>query len=148
MILDELLKFSDAQTVTGGTPVAGTNHIETGAVRRNLGTGRPLYLIVNVITAAAGDGADTFTFSLVGDTVAPIDGSSVVLASKTITGVANVAAGTHIVIPFPPNATDFALLGTYYTTTADAVLTVDAYLTDDAGYDRTTYPDATEGVTV
>jgi len=148
MILDELLKFSDGQTVTGGSAVAGTNHIETGAVRRNLGTGRPLYLVISIITAAAGDGSDTFDFSLVGDTVAPIDGSSVIIATKRITGVANVAAGTLIVIPFPPNATDFALIGTYYTTTADAVLTLDAYLTDDAGYDHKAYPDATEGVTV
>ena len=149
MIIDKLAEFASGQTVTGGTTTVATSDIDL-SVARNIGSGRPLYVVIVVTATANGDSSDTFTFTLVGDTVLPIDGSSIAIAATaTITGVANIPAGTKLVIPVPPGAlAAYRYLGLLYAVTADAVLTVTAFLTDDPSYDHAVYADATEGVTV
>ena len=150
MIIDTLAQFDDSATVTGGTTTVALHDIDTG-VARNIGTGTPLYVVIVVeAVVSGGDSSDTFTFTLVGDTALPIDGSSVAIAATaTITGIANIPAGTKLVIPVPPGAVAaYRYLGLRYAVTADAVLTVTAFLTDDQSYDHAVYADATEGVTV
>lgn len=149
MIIDTLAQFADSQTVTGGATTVASFDIDTSTLTRNLGTGKPLYVVIHVEGTSGGDGADTFQFSLVDDSVLPIDGASIVKASTaTITGVANIPAGTILVIPVPPNMAFQRYLGLTYAVTATAVLTVTAHLTDTPPPDRTAYADATEGVTV
>jgi hypothetical protein len=149
MIIDSLAEFANSQTVTGGSTTVATSDIDLG-VARNIGSGKPLYVNIVIESATAGDGSDTFAFTLVGDTALPIDGSSVAIAAyPTITGVANVAAGTKLCIPVPPGTVAaYRYLGLRYATTADAVLVVSAWLSDTPIPDHQTYADATDGVTV
>jgi len=149
MIIDKLAEFASGQTVTGGTTTVATSDIDTG-VARNIGSGTQLYVVIVVTAASGGDSSDTFTFTLVGDTALPIDGSSVnIAATATITGVANIPAGTKLVIPVPQGTVAaYRYLGLKYAVTADAILTVTAFLTDDQSYDHAVYADNTEGVTV
>jgi hypothetical protein len=149
MIQDKLAMLDDGATITGGTTVGSVDVVDASAVVRNLGTGRPLYLVIAVTAVSGGDGSDTFTFALVDNndadsTTSPRD----VAVSATITGVANIPAGTKIVIPVPPGFAFQRYIGVRYAVTSDAVLTVDAFLTDDQTYDHAVYPDNTEGVTV
>jgi hypothetical protein len=149
MIIDTLAQFADSQVVTGGSTTVATSDIDTSTLSRNLGTGKPLFVVISIEAVSGGDGSDTFVFTLVDDSVLPIDGSSVAkAATATITGVANIPAGTILVIPVPPNMAFQRYLGLRYAVTADAVLTVTAHLTSEAPPDRAVYPDATEGVTV
>lgn len=142
MLIDKLLSFAESQTVTGGTTTIAANDIDT-QVARNLGDGEPLYCVVVIRSTSGGDGADTFTFTLVDDTELPIDGSSrAVASSPQITGIANIPAGTVIVIPVPPRAALSRYLGLRYAVTADAVLVVDAFLTSQAPFSHRAYPDA------
>lgn len=139
MIIDKLLSFAEDQTVTGGTTTIATNDIDT-QVARSLGNGTPLYLVVVIKGVANGDSGDTFSFTLVDDTELPIDQSSRAIASSpTITGVANIPAGTVIVVPVPPRVALSRYLGLRYAVTADAVLTVDAFLTDQPPFDSRQY---------
>lgn len=139
MIIDKLLSFAEDQTVTGGTTTIATNDIDT-QVARNLGDGTPLYLVVVIKGVSGGDGADTFAFTLVDDTELPIDGSSrAIAASPTITGVTNIPAGTVIVVPVPQRVALSRYLGLRYAVTADAVLTVDAFLTDQPVFSHRVY---------
>lgn len=143
MIIDTLAQFADSQTVTGGSTTVATSDIDLGANARNIGSGRPLYVVIVVEAVSGGDGSDTFTFTLVDDSALPIDGSSVAkAASETITGVANIPAGTKIVIPVPPGMSFQRYIGLRYAVTADAILTVSAFITDDQSYDHAVYADA------
>jgi hypothetical protein len=94
MIHDKLAMLDDGATITGGTTVGSVDVVDASAVVRNLGTGRPLYLVIAVTAVSGGDGSDTFTFALVDNndadsTTSPRD----VAVSATITGVANIPAG-------------------------------------------------------
>jgi hypothetical protein len=158
MIIDKLLSFADGQAVTGGTTTEATDNVDLaalgaasaglGALARAIGSGRPLYLVTFQTLASGGDASDTYAVQLVTDTALPTDGSSIVVAaSPTITGVANVPA--KIVVPVPAGVKVSRYLGVRYTpVTANAVWTVDAFLTDDPSYDHSVYAAGDEGVTV
>lgn len=65
MILDALLKFSDAQAVTAAA--ASDNVIDLGAVR-DIGTGEDLYIVVNCEVAMTDSGSDsTLVVAVEGD---------------------------------------------------------------------------------
>lgn len=141
MILDSLLMFADSQTVTGGTTTKSSNVIDVGTVARKLGTGHQLFLVIKVISKSGGDSSDTFTFSLVTDDNSSITTGAVVAASRTITGIANITAGMQIVVPIPPGVAFERYIEVLYAVTADAVLVVDAYLTDQEPPEFTAYAD-------
>lgn len=145
MIIDKLAAFADGQTVTGGTTTQATDVVDLGATGRKIGNGRPLYLVVVVLSKSNGDGADTFRFDLIDDddiSNGVMQSPRVVASTPTITGVANIAVGQKFVIPVPPGVALQRYVSAGYSVTADAVLTVDAFLTDDPTYAHDAYPDS------
>jgi len=66
MILDAQLQFSDSQAITAAA--GSTNTIDLGVVGgRDIGTGSPLYVVINVEVALSGAG-EALTVALEGDT--------------------------------------------------------------------------------
>lgn len=142
MIIDTLSQVDVNATVTGGTTVLSVSAVDISVIDRALGTGRPLYLVFHIINNTGGDGADTMRFDIVESANADLSSSSIVASSKTITGVANLPAGSRVVVAFPPG---FVVTGRYvgagYAVTATAVLTVTAHITDTPPSDTTVYND-------
>jgi hypothetical protein len=94
MIIDDFLEFADAVSVAAaaGTALIG-DVIDTSAVHRDLGNGKPVWFVVTVDTEIVAASAGTVKIQLVSDAQAAIavDGSaSVHLDSGTF--VTNVAA--------------------------------------------------------
>lgn len=145
MIIDKLGSFDDGSTVTGGSTTASADYLDLGVSvpGRKLGVGRPLWLVIAVTGVAGGDGTDTFTFTLQTDDNTSFSSPTTLATSVTITGVANIPAGTRIVIPVPQNAVFERYVRVGYAVTADAVLTVDSFLTDQELPDHTAYRDGT-----
>lgn len=145
MIIDKLLSFDDGATVTGGTTTASVDHLDLGASvpGRNIGSGRPVWLVIQVINNTGGDGSDTMQFSLQTDDNASFSSPTTVAQSPVITGVANLPAGSRVVVPVPVGAVFERYVRVGYAVTATAVLTVDAFLTDQEPYDHTIYQDGT-----
>ncbi|MFO7306756.1 MAG: hypothetical protein C0P74_014695 [Gammaproteobacteria bacterium] len=139
-IIDKLLSFDDGSTVTGGTTTTSVDHVDLGKDGLAIGSGRPLYAVFHITAKSGGDAADTFTFSIVTDTSSTFATKRTVAASPQITGIANVPS--RIVLPIPPGYAFSRYVRAEYAVTADAVLTVDAFLTDQEPYDHTAYPDA------
>lgn len=140
-IIDKLLSFDDGSTVTGGSTTTSADHVDLGKNGLVLGSGRPLFAVFHITAKSGGDGADTFTFSIATDTSSAFNvAKRTVAASPQITGIANVPA--RIVVPIPPGYAFSRYVRAEYAVTADAVLTVDAFLTDQEPYDHTAYPDA------
>lgn len=54
MILDNENQFSRAQAVTGAATTASTDLIDLSVLRPNLGSGKDLYVVVNIDVAAGG----------------------------------------------------------------------------------------------
>ncbi|MGE0367051.1 MAG: Bbp16 family capsid cement protein [Phycisphaerales bacterium] len=142
MIFDKLMAFADSQTVTGGSTTASTDYANLGSAARKLGSGRPLWAVVKIINKSGGDGSDTFTFSVQTDDNTSFSTPTTIAASPTVTGIANIAVGQQIVIPIPIGVAFEQYVRIGYAVTADAVLTVDAFITDQEPYDHTIYPDA------
>lgn len=145
MIIDKLLSFDTNATVTGGTTVASVDYADLGASTpgRKLGSGRPLWLVIAIKNNTGGDGADTLQFSLQTDDNTGFASPTTVAQSPVVTGVANLPAGSRVVIPVPPGVAFERYVRVGYAVTATAVLTVDAFLTDQEVPDITAYADAT-----
>lgn len=145
MIIDKLLSFDDGATVTGGTTTASVDYVNLGTSTpgRKLGSGRPLYLVISVINNTGGDGSDTMQFSLQTDDNTSFSTPAVVAQSPVITGVANLPAGSRVVVPVPPGVAFEQYVRVGYAVTATAVLTVDSFLTDQEVPDHTAYKDGT-----
>lgn len=82
MIMDELLEFADAVSVAAaaGTALIG-DVIDLGSVHRDIGNGRPIYLVITTDTEIiTGGAAGTIKFQLASDAQAAIatDGSATV----------------------------------------------------------------------
>lgn len=82
MIMDDRLEFADAVSVAAvaGTALIG-DVIDSGSVARDLGSGRPLFLVITTDTEiVTGAAAGTVKFQLVSDAQAAIatDGSATV----------------------------------------------------------------------
>jgi hypothetical protein len=111
MILDERNEFADAVSVANAaaTILVG-DVIDTAAVVRDLGTGEPLYLVINVDTSIiTGGAAGTIQFQLASDAQAAIatDGSATVhFASKLFVTDDDAlneldAGATAVIVPLP-----------------------------------------------
>ena len=71
MYVDANLRFSNAQAITAAA--RSTNQYNQGMANRDLGTGKPLFLVTVVTTAFADSGSNsTLTVSLGGDTTSTI----------------------------------------------------------------------------
>lgn len=99
MIMDAELRFSNAQDVTAAAN--SSNLVDMGSVR-NIGEGKPLFLVSVVTTAFTDAGSNsTITVSLEGDTTSTItpDATEAVLSIPAL-----AAAGDTFIAPLRPGA--------------------------------------------
>lgn len=142
MILDSLLKFSDAQALTATADA--TNVIDLGN-DRDIGKGEPMALVVTVgVAADFTTGDETYQFQLETDDNAAFS-SATVIGDVTV-AAANLAAGDKVVIPLGHSnerylQARYVLGGTTPSVTVDAFLQplsmVDASATYASGYSIT-----------
>ena len=142
MILDSLLKFSDAQALTATAD--STNVIDLGN-DRDIGKGEPMALVVTVgVAADFTTGDETYQFQLETDDNAAFSSATVV--GDVTVAAANLAAGDKVVIPLGQTnerylQARYVLGGTSPSVTVDAYLQplsmVDASATYASGYSIT-----------
>lgn len=132
MIHDSLLQLSDAQAVTSADAYS-TNTIDLGSTTpvREIGSGEPMALLVNVTVAAAGDGTpasftDTFDFMVVQSDNANLSSHDVVI-QRRVPG-AQLTAGALVIVPIPPGRPTKRYLGARYELGTDDTITVDAWI--------------------
>ena len=138
MILDERTEFCDATALnTGG---AGSyllgDVIDLGSIGRDIGSGQPLFLVIQVDTAATSGGSATGNFTLASDAQAAIatDGSATVHATTGAIAVAALTAGRTFCIPIPLEGNTYERYLGILQTTAVAAFTagkINAFLTLD-----------------
>lgn len=128
MILDSQLQFSDAQAVTAAA--ASTNVLDLG-VARDIGSGKPLYVCLNV-DVALDDAGDDSELAVTLETDDNSDFTSATELMALFTLAANAPAGTKKVAVLPPGLDYERYLRLKYTP-ADGDLSagsVTAFLTD------------------
>jgi hypothetical protein len=134
MILDERTEFCDAVALnTGG---AGSyllgDVIDLGVAGRDLGNSSPLYLVIQVDTAATSGGSATGTFNLVTDDNASLSSPAVLVSSKAW-AVADMTAGkTLLEVQLPMEGTAYERYLGIQQTTGTAAFTagkINAFLT-------------------
>lgn len=103
MIIDSTLEMMDAVALNTG--VAGTYLIGSQidlSVARDIGNGKPAYLVITVDTAATSGGAATLQLILASDDSAAISTTTATEHWKSDEiPVASLTAGKHWVIPLP-----------------------------------------------
>lgn len=99
MIIDRLLNVSTAQAVTV-TAVSEDSIDLTNA--RDIGSGEPLALTVQVTTTATADGAATLTINAISADDAALTSNVVVHASTGAIGKATLVAGYRVTLGIPP----------------------------------------------
>ena len=127
-ILDNKLKFSDQQAITAAA--ASTNVLDMGAAR-DLGTGTPLYVCLNV-DETFDDTGDNTTYEVKLQTDDDEAFGSATDAQVLFTLAANLAAGSKKCMPLAPGLVNERYLRLYFTpTNGDASAgKVTAFLTD------------------
>jgi hypothetical protein len=134
MILDAQAKFSDPQTVTTGTDtgLVSEHTLDLGLAGRDIGTGKPLYVVATVTTAFTSAGSDDpLAVKLITDGDAALGSPTVLQTLFTFPAVS--AAGTQLVGVIAPGHTYERYIGLQYISTGDGALTagaVEAYLTE------------------
>lgn len=150
MFMDDNLEFADATSV--GTPNNTTVNvgdiIDTSSVSRDIGSGKPLYLVVTIDTLVTSGGSATVAFLLVSDatTTIAVDGTATKHIETDAIAVASLVAGYKFVVPLPSsNPTYERYLAFQVKETSGNALTagnVNAYLTLDTQGPWASYPDA------
>lgn len=139
MYVDAQLLFSDAQAVTAAA--ASTNIVDLAATRREVGVGKPLYVVVGCVVAMTDAGSDsTLAVTLESDDAAAF--SSATTRQTIGTFPATSAAGTRFVVPLVVDTITERYIRLYYTP-ANGDLTTgsfDAFITDTPDLFRA-YPD-------
>lgn len=148
MILDERNEFCDAtalNTGAAGSYLVG-DVIDLGATSSDIGNGEPMYLVIQVDTAAASAGAATGQFHLCSDAQAAIavDGSATYHFSTSAIPVASLVAGYSVAVVALPHGTYERYLGVVQTTGTAAFTAgkINAFLTHDPSKWKA-YADAT-----
>lgn len=148
MIHDERTEFCDATALNTGA--AGSyllgDVIDLGATSQDIGTGEPLFLVIQVDTAATSGGSATGNFKLVSDAQAAIatDGTATEHLASGAIAVASLTAGRTILMAALPPGTYERYLGILQTTAVAAFTAgkINAFLTHDISK-WTAYADAT-----
>lgn len=137
MILDERLEFADAAAIAmnvGNAIAPNTDVIDLGATPtlRDIGSGEPMYLVLQVDTAFVGATA-TIQFQLVSDSTANLATSKTVHVDTGAIAVATWAAGYTLIYPLPIGATYERYLGLWMTVATANVTAgkLNAFLTHD-----------------
>lgn len=138
MIMDELNEFCDATAMnTGG---AGTyllgDVIDLGSIGtlKDIGNGRPVYLVLQVTTTATSGGAATGNFQLASDSTANLATSPTVHWQSGALALATIAAGLRYAVALPTEKRYERYLGVLQVTAVAAFTAgaIDAFLTLDA----------------
>lgn len=149
MIIDSLLEFADAVALNTGaaaTYVVGSQ-IDLGGIGRDVGQGRPMYLVISIDTTLTSGGAATVQFKLVTDASAALatDGTSTEHWASDNFAYTELTAGKVIIVPLPSNFPTFERYMGILQVTGVAALTAgkfNAMLTfDPVGWKS--FPDAT-----
>jgi hypothetical protein len=137
MILDERGEFCDAIALnTGGAAsyLVG-DVIDLGGTSQDIGTGEPLYLVIQVDTTATSGGAATGQFHLCSDAQAAIavDGTATYHFSTGAIPVATLVAGYQVCAVRLPSGAYERYLGIVQTTAVAAFTAgkINAFLTHD-----------------
>lgn len=136
MILDERTEIADATALsTAGTGLALVGDVIPLSVARNIGAGKPLFMVITIDTAVTSSAAASVAFRLVSDAQAAIavDGSATEHGRTNAIAKASLVAGYTFVIPVPLEASQpyETFLGVLQdvTTTALTAGKVNAFLT-------------------
>jgi hypothetical protein len=149
MFMDSLAEFCDATALaTGGTGRTlignvidlgtpnGATSVTTSTVYRDIGNGKPVYLVITIDTAVTSGGACSVSFELSSDAQAAIavDASETIHIATTAIAKASLIAGYLVaVVPLPTDgATAYErYLGIVQNVTSNAVTAgkVNAFLT-------------------
>jgi len=147
MILDDLNEFADAAAIAlniGNALAPNTDVIDLGATPtlRDIGTGEPLYLVLQVDTAFVGATA-TINFDLASDSTADLATSKTIHWSTGALPVATWAAGYTKVVALPRDQNYERYLGLWMTVATANVTAgkLNAFLTRDV-VRYMPYPDA------
>ena len=126
--IDKLAQFSDAQAPTTGT-TASTNSLDTTAALRSIGSGEPLWLVVQCVTTATSGGANT-TQAVLQDSAD--DSSFATVLSGAAYAVASIVAGFNLLRVILPTGLRRYLRVAYVIATANLTAgNFDAFLTHD-----------------
>ena len=132
MILDELLEFADAVDISGGAGSALIGDVVDLGVARDIGSGQPIYLVVNFPVAVSG--GTSIDIQLRSDATATISPTAGTLhASTGATAVASLTAGKTFVFALPLEGNEYeqflgvtaVRVGTVSTADVNAFLTYD-----------------------
>jgi hypothetical protein len=108
MIMDKTTEFADAENcfANASTILVG-DQIDLGTGVKNVGRGQPLYLVVQVTTAAAG--GTSINLQLASDAAASIatDGSATVHWQTGAVAVADFTVGRTWVVALPQGTDDY-----------------------------------------
>lgn len=159
MIIDDRLEFADATSI--GTPNNATVNVgdvidTTSAFgARDIGSGQPLYLVINVTTTFASAGATTISLILASDstTSLSVDDTQTIHWESDSVDEAQYTAGKQFIVPLPSGAVPTDVSGRGYerylgvqvrnrSAVAITAGAIDAYLTLDPR-NVAVYPDAT-----
>lgn len=136
MIIDERNEFCDDTSAVLGLGLNAIigDVIDLGSTPtlRDLGSGEPIYLVIQVTTTFVG-ATSTTTFDLVSDSVAALTTSKTTHVSTGAIPVATLVAGYTKVIALPTEATYERYLGLWETNATAAVTAgaINAFLTHD-----------------
>lgn len=124
MILDADLQFSNGQDMSAAS-AASANIIDLGAAI-NIAVGKPMYVIVTVLTALTNIGSVTIKVETDNDVAF---GSAT--NAQTVGVLTTSAAGTQLIVPLLPHMISERYMRLYYTKsgTVDAG-TVDSFLSE------------------
>lgn len=144
-IIDSLLEFADATSVAASAGTALIGDVIDLGVARDIGVGKPMYLVIQTQTEIiTGGAAGTLTFKLVSDSVAAIatngDATEHFVSKAFVTDDAGNnaaelnAGGRPVVIALPQEGAEYeqflGILAVTATTTTTAGA-IDAFITSD-----------------
>lgn len=130
MFIDALLMLSDSQALTGTAAVVSANTIDLGnpTVKRDIASGEPMVLVVNVEVALAGTGPG-ITVEAIQSDGADLSSPDVVASSGAIATAANFPAGMVLQVPIGEGRITKRYFGARYTMTGTTpTCTVSAFL--------------------
>lgn len=104
MIIDKFWEFADASALsTAATGVAAIGSSVNMGLARDIGAGKPIFLVITVDTAVTSGGSATVEFQLVSDGQAAlaVDGTATVHWKSGAIPKATLVAGYMLVVPLP-----------------------------------------------
>ncbi len=149
MWLDERAEFCDATSTSGAAgSTALVGDVMDLTSNRDIGQGHPMYLVIQVTTAASGGTSAQFVLASDSQAAISVDGSQTVHYRSDVFTTAQLTAGFTFVTALPMGDTaqgeDTAgyerYLGILVTDVGTNTMSINAFLTPDP-YGWTSYPD-------